>query len=92
MAQVRKNVYLIGGWDSTTKHENDTEGKFHDEIKVFDLETLSIETILTKLRLKRSAFSLVVDERASKIYLQVSTPWGKISGGIEKFKLQQSSF
>ncbi len=37
--QVGTKVYLIGGWDSTPKHVDDFEGKFHREIDVFDLET-----------------------------------------------------
>lgn len=36
---VGKKVYLIGGWDSTPKFENDYDGTFHRAIDVFDLET-----------------------------------------------------
>jgi hypothetical protein len=39
VAQVGTRVYLIGGWDSTPRSDNDCEGRFLREIDVFDLET-----------------------------------------------------
>ncbi len=39
LAQIGTNVYLLGGWDSTPKNENDKEGRFLREVDAFDLTT-----------------------------------------------------
>lgn len=36
---VDDKVYLIGGWDSTPKSNNDYEGTFHNTVEIFDLNT-----------------------------------------------------
>lgn len=41
---IDNKVYLIGGWDSTPKFNNDYDGTFHASIDVFDLETETIAT------------------------------------------------
>lgn len=43
VVQVGRKVYLVGGWNSTPKHENDYEGDFLKSIEVMDLDTGSIE-------------------------------------------------
>src|SRR5690606_27595830 len=40
-----RKAYLIGGWDSTPKKENDYEGHFHREIDVFDFESNTFTTL-----------------------------------------------
>ncbi|MBC7712311.1 MAG: PD40 domain-containing protein, partial [Rhizobacter sp.] len=39
---VGDKVYLVGGWDSTPKHDNDLEGTFQSAIEVFDLNTETV--------------------------------------------------
>lgn len=41
---INNKVYLVGGWDSTPKFNNDYDGTFHASIDVFDLETETITT------------------------------------------------
>lgn len=36
---IDHKVYLVGGWDSTPKFNNDYDGTFHSSIDVFDLKT-----------------------------------------------------
>jgi N-acetylneuraminic acid mutarotase len=60
-------VYLIGGWDSTPRFQNDYEGNFHEEIDAFNLKTHQQKTLKIKLPLVRRAFSAF--EREGKIYL-----------------------
>jgi len=60
VAKVGTKVYLIGGWNSTPKSEDDYDGRFFDEIEVFDLETNTSSIIETKLNMKRRALSGVV--------------------------------
>ncbi len=42
VVRVGNKVYLLGGWDSTPRKEGDQEGRFHDTVEVFDLETQTI--------------------------------------------------
>lgn len=60
-AKVGNKVYLLGGWNSTPKHQDDVEGRFHREIDVFDLDTetvsVSEQTLPDPLR---RAFTAVV--------------------------------
>jgi Tol biopolymer transport system component/N-acetylneuraminic acid mutarotase len=44
-------VYLVGGWNSTPKFQNDFDGKFLDSIEVFDLLTEKIEVAPFKMPL-----------------------------------------
>ena len=60
VAKVGSKVYLIGGWNSTPKSENDYDGYFFDEIEVFDLDTYTSSILDTKLNMKRRALSGVV--------------------------------
>ncbi len=47
--KMRNKVYLLGGWNSTPKHEGDFNGKFHQEIDVFDLNNETVEVLKEKL-------------------------------------------
>lgn len=68
LAVVDNKVYLIGGWDSTPKFENDKDGKFHSEIDVFDLKTEKIFVSSNNLPPPlRRAFTAVVHN--NEIYL-----------------------
>lgn len=80
VTKVGNKVYLIGGWDSTPKFDNDLDGTFHSEIDVFDLTSETFTTLETKLDLKRRALSSV--EFNNKIYLI-----GGISEGASHFSL-----
>ncbi len=40
---IDEKVYLAGGWDSTPKFHNDTNGTFLASIEIFDLKTEKIE-------------------------------------------------
>lgn len=42
VVRVGTKVYLLGGWDSTPQKAGDAEGRFHDTIEVFDLETQQV--------------------------------------------------
>lgn len=79
-ATIGSKVYLIGGWDSTPKYEDDVNGTFHDEIDVYDMSTNSFKTLKQKLPLKRRAFSSFVKDQ--RIYLV-----GGISEGGSHFAL-----
>ena len=46
---INGKVYLVGGWNSTPKFENDLDGKFLDTIEVFDLFSEKIEEASFKL-------------------------------------------
>jgi Tol biopolymer transport system component len=67
-AKVGDKVYILGGWDSTPKSDNDAEGEFHRAVDVFDCKT---ETFVeSKIELPdplRRAFTGVV--RDGKILL-----------------------
>lgn len=78
--QIDHYVYLIGGWDSTPRFEDDIDGFFHDRIDRFDLRTHSWLTLRAKLPTKRRAFSAFV--RNGLIYLL-----GGISEGGSHFSL-----
>jgi Tol biopolymer transport system component/N-acetylneuraminic acid mutarotase len=79
--KVENHVFLIGGWDSTPKFENDIDGKFHSEIDVFDLVSESFHTSNIELPApKRRAFTGV--EHKGEIYLI-----GGIGEGGSHFKL-----
>lgn len=41
---IEDKVYLLGGWNSTPKFENDYDGKFLSSVDVFDLKTEKIST------------------------------------------------
>lgn len=41
--EIADKVYIIGGWNSTPKFENDADGKFLNSIEIFDLKTEKIE-------------------------------------------------
>ena len=40
---VQDKVYLIGGWNSTPKFENDADGKFLKSVEIFDLRSEKVE-------------------------------------------------
>lgn len=62
VARIGTKVYLVGGWDSTPKQNNDAEGRFLDTIDVFDLTTQKITTLETKIQKPlRRALSGVVN-------------------------------
>lgn len=42
-------VYIVGGWNSTPKFDNDADGIFLDTIEVFDLATEKLETASFKI-------------------------------------------
>ena len=48
---IDDKVYILAGWDSTPKKENDTEGTFLDSIEIFDLKTETIKTADYKMPL-----------------------------------------
>jgi Tol biopolymer transport system component len=48
---INDKVYLLGGWNSTPKFENDFDGKFLDAIEVFDLLTEKIQVAPFKMPL-----------------------------------------
>tara|TARA_B100001971_G_C18268046_1_gene596748 strand:- start:196015 stop:197847 length:1833 start_codon:yes stop_codon:yes gene_type:complete len=78
--QIDHYVYLIGGWDSTPRFDDDIDGTFHDQIDRFDLRTHQWLTLRAKLPKKRRAFSAFV--RNGLIYLL-----GGISEGGSHFSL-----
>lgn len=78
--KIDGKIYLMGGWDSTPKFEGDFDGTFHDEIDVFDPESLSFETLKAKLPIKRRALSSV--NKDGRILLI-----GGISEGAQQFNL-----
>ena len=62
VGKVGSKIYLIGGWDSTPKHDGDYDGRFHPEIDVFDCATMSFSTLNKPIAEPlRRAFSAVVD-------------------------------
>jgi hypothetical protein len=87
VAQVGAKAYLIGGWDSTPKFPGDADGRFHPEIDVVDLETLSVETLPVELPAPlRRALTGVVRERAETRGPEI---WlvGGIGEGADHFAL-----
>lgn len=77
---VGDKAYILGGWDSTPKFNNDLDGTFHSEIDVFDFKTNSFETLSVLLPKKRRAFTAV--EKEGKILMI-----GGISEGASHFNL-----
>lgn len=75
-----EKIYLIGGWDSTPKFDGDIDGKFHNEIDVFNLKDYSWKVLDKRLPKKRRAFSAFLKE--GKVYLA-----GGISEGGSHFSL-----
>lgn len=41
---INGKIYLVGGWNSTPKFKNDTDGIFLNSIEIFDLATEKMET------------------------------------------------
>lgn len=77
--KMNSKVYLVGGWDSTPKFVGDKEGRFHDEIDVFDLVSEKASVAPLKLpKPKRRAFNAAV--REDKVYFL-----GGISEGASHF-------
>jgi Tol biopolymer transport system component len=55
---IDEKVYLVGGWNSTPKFENDYDGTFLESIEVFDLKTGTISLADYKMPLpKRRALT-----------------------------------
>lgn len=54
---VEDKAYIIGGWNSTPKFDNDIDGKFHASIEVFDFKNLKSQYAPYELNLKRRAFT-----------------------------------
>lgn len=78
--KVGDKVYLMGGWDSTPKFEDDIDGTFHSEVDVFDLKSETVTANVAELPKKRRAFSAIVKD--NKIILV-----GGISEGGSHFSL-----
>ncbi len=78
--QIGTKVYLLGGWDSTPKFEDDIDGVFHDEVDVYDILTNSFKTLKEKMPSKRRAFSGFAKD--GKVYFV-----GGISEGGSHFAL-----
>lgn len=78
--RIGTKVYIMGGWDSTPKFQDDIDGTFHSEIDVYDIETNTFTTLNAKLTKKRRAFSGFVKDE--KIYFV-----GGISEGGSHFSL-----
>lgn len=65
---IADKVYIVGGWNSTPKFENDLDGNFLDSIEIFDLKTETIQLADFKLPMpKRRALTGI--ERDGKILL-----------------------
>ena len=78
---INEKVYLIGGWNSTPKFNNDADGVFHDVIETFDLKSEKIEIAPFKMpRPVRRAFTGV--EHNGKILLV-----GGLGEGASHFEL-----
>ncbi len=74
-------VYLVGGWNSTPKFDNDADGKFHDTIEVFDLATEKVGLASFRIPLPlRRAFTGI--EHDGKILLI-----GGLGEGASHFEL-----
>ena len=80
VTKIDNKVYIVGGWDSTPKFKDDIDGRFHDEIDVFDLETETFSTLAARLPLKRRAFSAIVKDNSIHLI-------GGISEGGSHFAL-----
>ena len=65
VAKVGSKIYLIGGWDSTPKSENDFEGKFHSTIEVFDCNTEKLDDYEIEMPkpLRRAFTGIVKDNK-----------------------------
>lgn len=44
VVQIGRKAYLVGGWNSTPKSDNDAEGEFLKSVEVMDLDTGEIST------------------------------------------------
>lgn len=81
IGEANGKAYLIGGWDSTPKHENDLEGVFHRKIDVFDFATETMTELDVDLpNPLRRAFTAV--SRDNKIFLI-----GGLGQGASHFEL-----
>jgi Tol biopolymer transport system component/N-acetylneuraminic acid mutarotase len=62
---INGKVYIAGGWNSTPKFENDLDGKFHDTIEVFDLQTeeLTIASYKLPSPLRRALTGVAYNDR-----------------------------
>lgn len=78
---VGDKVYLIGGWDSTPKHDGDLDGKFVSTIEIFDLVTETVSTSEAKLPapLRRATTAVVVGDEIVLV--------GGIGEGASHFEL-----
>ena len=54
---IEDKAYIIGGWNSTPKFENDYDGKFHTAIEIFDFKNLQSSYAPYELKDKRRAFT-----------------------------------
>lgn len=81
---IDEKVYLVGGWNSTPKFENDYDGKFLDMVEVFDLksETLHVASYKMPLPLRRALTGV---EYKGKILLV-----GGLGEGASHFELLNS--
>ncbi len=79
IAKVDNKVYLLGGWDSTPKFENDKDGLFLKEVDVFDLQKEKVFVSSTRMPhpLRRALSAVVVKD---EIYLM-----GGIGEGVSHF-------
>jgi Tol biopolymer transport system component/N-acetylneuraminic acid mutarotase len=78
---VQNKVYLVGGWNSTPKFNNDADGKFHDTIEIFDVKSEKVELASYKIPAPvRRAFTGV--ERNGKLLLV-----GGLGEGASHFEL-----
>lgn len=48
---IDEKVYIVAGWDSTPKFDNDMNGTFQETIEIFDLKTEKVEVAPYKLHL-----------------------------------------
>lgn len=78
---IEDKIYLVGGWNSTPKFNNDADGKFHDSIEIFDIKTEKVELASYKIPSPvRRAFTGV--ERNGKLLLV-----GGLGEGASHFEL-----
>lgn len=83
-ANINGKVYLVGGWDSTPKFENDMDGNFLNSVEVFDLKTeeISEASFRMPLPLRRALTGTVYQ---NKILLV-----GGLGVGASHFELLQN--
>lgn len=65
VAVVNNKAYLLGGWNSTPKHDNDKDGLFLAPVDVFDFETeqASRTELNIPKPLRRALTSVVIDNK-----------------------------